>query len=471
MEHCLSPVICVPTRQNVAFSTHELRVEVSVLKGLQNLSLTGLPSEVLRDARDKIRAVLHNSVSWDPLERLVVHLSPQEIPKTGSHLEVPIILACWVALQSELRENPRILSKLSDYRFYGSVDLSGRISRTPASSSLEDADDKAVGPQHFSHLKELFTWVRSNTPLPQVVATSTPATREESESIFVEGRWTERLALFASAVVGEPTLLVGPPGVGKTHLGKWCRSWYMNTCTQSEHEKDRIWKAAGYEKAPRVPDLNPHARTHVSEFLGYRKVGRTMPGLFSLAHGGLMVLDEFPELARDVREIFRNVLDQKELRRFNGHEFSTWPADFWLVATANPCACGQARPRDLSKCRCTRGHLVKYLDRFSGPLLDRFGVQLFVHSTETPEVLELIMDPSMNRVRELLSSSPQVLSQKLLEAQKKFKQRPLLEGTSRHDVKTKRIEIALEICEVPEAIRKALTAHLRLPFLNSRSFR
>ncbi|MEO5666525.1 MAG: ATP-binding protein, partial [Bdellovibrionota bacterium] len=403
MEHCLSPVVSVSTRQNTAFVTHDLRVEVSVLKGLQNLSLTGLPSEVLRDARDKIRAVLHNCVAWDPLERLVIHISPQEIPKVGAHLELPILVACWVALQPELRSDRRILAKLLSRRFYGSVDLSGRISTTPTSRSLEDEDPLAVGARHFSDLRELFAWIVTTVPLP----VPTHAPQEDiapppDTQVRVEGRRFERFALFVAAVLREPVLLVGPPGVGKTHLGKWCRSWYLGPARQASSEKERIWRSAGYESAPRVPFLNPHARTHVSEFLGYKKFGRSLPGLFSLAHGGLMVLDEFPELSRDVREIFRNVLDQKELRRFNGQSFANWPADFWLVATANPCACGQARPRDLSRCRCSRSSLKKYLDRFSGPLLDRFCIQLFMQERSPPDLERIFNAEAMGSIRTLI---------------------------------------------------------------------
>lgn len=472
MEHRLSPVVSVPTRQNTAFIAHELRVEVSVLKGLQNLSLTGLPSEVLRDARDKIRAILHNCVAWDPLERLVVHLSPQEIPKSGSHLEVPILVACWVALQPHLRSDPRILQRIASRRFYGSVDLSGDISSTASSRSLEDEDPLAIGQRNFSRLNDLFDWIVSSKepPTAPTVRPPEPGRAVPAQSVGVEGRHSERFALFVAAVIREPVLLVGPPGVGKTHLGKWCRSWYHGPKRLSSLEKDRIWRSAGYDAAPRVPFLNPHARTHVSEFLGYKRLGRSLPGLFSLAHGGLMVLDEFPELSRDVREIFRNVLDQKELRRFNGQDFSSWPADFWLIATANACLCGEARPRDLSKCRCSRGSLGKYLDRFSGPLLDRFCIQLFVQ--ETPSKLDKILaGAALAPLRELIEGSASDIALALHEARTRFEALPAPNGSTRQRMRVKKISAALTACGVPKPDLDDTLDCLTHPLFDGRNFR
>jgi magnesium chelatase family protein len=471
MEQCLSPVVSVPTRQNSAFLTRELRVEVSVLRGLQNLTLSGLPGEVLRDARDKIRAVLHNSVSWDPLERLVVHLSPQEIPKAGAHLELPITLACWIALQPQLRSDERVLARLKSHRFYGSVDLSGNISATPTSSSLENEDPFSVGARHFSSLAGLFSWIVSEAPLPPTQVEPPNSKQTLREVVPVEGRYVERLALVTAALCSEPILLVGPPGVGKTHLGKWCRSWYPSVQGPTESEKERIWRSAGYEAAPRVPFLNPHARTHVSEFLGYRRQNRSLPGLFSLAHGGLMVLDEFPELSRDVREIFRNVLDQKELRRFNGQEFTTWPADFWLVATANPCSCGQARPKDLSQCRCSRTQLAKYLERFSGPLLDRFGIQLFVNDIDSSNAARLVTSHEFQELRQFLDSRPEEISQRVVEGRRLLSLKTPSITNSRRKMKNQQLDLALSVLGISKKFRETWVEHFTLAFLNQKNFR
>ena len=131
-----------------------------------------------------------------------------------------------------------------------------------------------------------------------------------------------------------------------------------------------------------MPFQNPHSRTHLSEFVGVARHEVPRPGIFTLSHGGLLVLDEFPELARDAREILRNILDEKKVVKNTKAGFCTWPADFWLIMTANPCPCGSARGRDLSKCRCQERLRLQYLARFSGPLLDRVGVKLFLTEEE-----------------------------------------------------------------------------------------
>jgi magnesium chelatase family protein len=472
MEHRLSPVVIVPTRQNTAFVERDLRVEVSVVKGLQNLSLTGLPNEVLRDARDKIRALLHNSLPWDPLERLVVHLAPQELPKTSAHLELPILLACWVALQPELRADAKVLKRLQEHRFYGCVDLSGRLSTTSASESLETGSAIDIGASRFESFERLCAWLVSQDPPPALLPSAPkPSAPHPPAPLHVEGRLVERFALLVAAVIKEPVLLVGPPGVGKSHLGRWCRDWYRDDAESVSKEKDRIWRSAGHAETPRPPFVNPHARTHVSEFLGYKRSGRSLPGLFSMAHGGLMVLDEFPELARDVREIFRNVLDQKQLRRFNGQDFVSWPADFWLVATANPCACGQARPRDLGRCRCTRGQLGKYLDRFSGPLLDRFGLQLFLHETSDAKMKARLESKEMGAIRAVLEGRNETRADFVAGARARLALQEPKTSASRKGVQRQRLLSALEACEVPTEFHDEFLAFFCKPFLDEKSFR
>jgi magnesium chelatase family protein len=184
-----------------------------------------------------------------------------------------------------------------------------------------------------------------------------------------------------------------------------------------------------------------------------------------------MVLDEFPELARDVREIFRNVLDQKELRRFNGQEFSNWPADFWLVATANPCACGQARPKDLSLCRCSRPQLSKYLERFSGPLLDRFGIQLFVNDVDASDAAQLMHSDPLSGLRQFLDSSPEEISERVQAGRQRLGLQARLLASSRRKLKDRLLASALEALEIPPETRGTWITHFSLPFLSQKHFR
>jgi magnesium chelatase family protein len=378
----MSHVIRVSTQQIQGMMQQELYCEAFVLRGLQNFSISGLPDSILRDSKDKLRALLHTFLPWDPLQRLVVHLLPPEFSKCGAHLELAIFIASAVALSEDLQNSETLRSNLEKYRFYGGLSLDGSLIETHETKTLLEADPRGIGPRDFKDVKTLLSALyESDLANHQKRSEAQKSYSQTSSMQRVQGRYNERLALLCAAILEEPTLLVGPPGVGKTYLGSWAR--HLLPPPQDTLTLKRIWSLATDEMTSNeAPFMNPHARAQLAEFVGYRRNNRSYPGYFSLCHQGLLLIDEFPELSRDIREVLRNVLDTREIKTLHGRHFYTWPAKFWLIATANPCACGEAHPRDLSRCRCTRSQLQKYLQRFSGPLLDRLGIQIFMERKE-----------------------------------------------------------------------------------------
>jgi|GEM_PF-993627 len=361
----------------------EITIEVLRARGLQQLSLTGLPGAWLRDSRDKIRSLAARHCPWGPLDRILIHLLPADESKNGAHLELPIVLGCLAALWPEpLSERSRRV--LEDFHWVGALSLEGEIRPTEVSEILErEGGPGLVGPGRFRNLGDAWDFVLSGDPerlppLDQGRASKKFPLAPLEQLPSIRGLQWERAWLAVAAVAQLPVLLMGPPGTGKTLLARWCARLLPEPEATTRREIRRLWALGGSRAAEGAPCLMPHSRAHLAEFIGTLRAGLPRPGFFSLAHGGLLILDEFAELNRDCREILRMVLDQKSFTRSSASGPVAWPADFWLVATANPCPCGGARGQNLAFCRCSTSARVAYENRLSGPILDRMGLVLFV---------------------------------------------------------------------------------------------
>ncbi len=413
-------LVTVSTLQRQGLDNMELRVEAVRHPGTQHFSLSGLPDTQLKDARDKIRSLIHRYCPWGLLDRLIVNIEPAEIIKSGSHLELPIFVATACVLVSKQNERQIFLPKVP---VAGSVDLEGNIRHTHFTKRLQQEGLIFWGPHNVSHVSELMKILALDnfecppSPAEDTQSNNACAHAPTRNKIHVLNREEERLAILCASIGKLPILLLGAPGVGKSHLAKWAASICPTPSSKTQYTLEKIWAAFGMSyQAHSVPQFFPHSRTHIADFVGRKQRGQSMPGYFSLAHGGVLVLDEFPELARDAREIFRLVLEQKSVDCFYSGQFVRWPADFWFIATANPCPCGYAKPNNRSQCSCAFGQWKAYQQRLSGPLLDRFAIKLFMDSkAKAPE--EHDFKPEILAV---LNSSPENLADFIEEKQQKL---------------------------------------------------
>ncbi len=390
----------------------EVAIEAFRSRGLAQFFLTGLPDAWLRDSREKIKALLWEFGQWSAVDKLLVHLLPVEAAKNGAHLELPIVLASLLALSRE--QIPKSTAQnIEKYFFVGSLGLCGNILATPQTSLFEQySPSQCIGPSTYKTLGELWSDIicgelklpKNNSEL------SNKRTYSRIEST-TQGRLTERFLLMAASLQKTHVLMMGSPGIGKSHLAKWAHRLCLSPHSKNRFIIEQIWKLSGQELSYDAPLVQPHSRSNLHEFIGTSKNGLQRPGLWSLAHGGLLILDEFSELNRDSRETLRTILDQKCVLNSQKGENISWPADYWMIGTSNPCFCGWAKT-DYGRCRCSMSQRANYNAKLSGPILDRMGLKLFLKSQE----LHLPDDLKKNFSFELFNAPEEELQQFLSKA-------------------------------------------------------
>ncbi|NCN27252.1 ATP-binding protein [bacterium] len=373
--------VTIKSFQFLGLEKQLIRVEALCSRGLANLNISGLPDTALKESREKVKQLVAQIIDWGPMDKVMVELSPSEHIKSGKHLELAIALACLCVLHRE--DKIPLDSSLSQVTFAGELSLSGEIRETDLTQALRHSElESFIGAEQYKTLEEVWEALKQG----QIASSITPSKERPSFHITkkreaipeVKGRVWERFCLLSACAAELPALLLGPPGIGKSFLSKWAAGLCPEAEADTLKQKQHIWRLAERQEAPLAPIMNPHAKVQLSEFRGVQRAGTEFPGLFSLAHGGTLILDEFAEMNRDVREILRNVIDNKTIEKYSRAGRSQWPADFWLLLTSNPCPCGYARGSDLSHCRCSDSSRITYQNRISGPILSRVGVTLFI---------------------------------------------------------------------------------------------
>jgi magnesium chelatase family protein len=384
---------------------HLVVVEAHIGRGLPSLTLTGLPGAAVNDARDRIRPAVESSgLEW-PLRRIVVNLSPANLRKEGPGLDLPIAVGA-LAASAQVPRPP-----LARYAFVGELSLRGDLVATPgvlsvaiataragldgvvvpAANALEASLVDGLGVVAASSLRDVVGFLKGSWTPPAVAEVREGDADDGMPVDFAEvrGQAHARRALEVAAAGGHNVLLVGSPGAGKTMLARRLATVLPSMSRAEALEVTQLHSVAGSLDGGLVvsrPFRAPHHSVSMAALLGGGS-GYVRPGEVSLAHHGVLFLDEFTEFRRDAVESLRQPLEDGRIvvTRMAGQvEF---PARFTLVAAANPCPCGFEGDQR-RHCRCPPHRVEAYRQKLSGPLLDRIDLRLVVPRLSKRELLD-----------------------------------------------------------------------------------
>ena len=387
-------------------------VEVDLAPGLPGVQLVGLPDKAIQESRERVRSALRNSGFRGPLVRVVINLAPADLRKEGPSFDLPIALALLVASGQLARPQLEGLWCAGELGLDGSLRPCRGVIALAAKAQQHKAQALVVPPENAqeasliegltirtaANLRTLVEQLKGERPWPATGGSSTRSSTQPTKPASwpcLDSSLASR-ALALSAAGGHHLLLVGPPGCGKTRLAHQLPRLLPALSRKEALSITRIHSVAGQlhgidHLQQQRPFRSPHHSCSAAALLGGGRSPR--PGEVSLAHGGVLFLDELAEFPRAVLDQLRQPLEDGAVQISRSQQSTVFPALVTLVAATNPCPCGWHGDRDHG-CRCSISQRQRYWQRLSGPLLDRLDLQLRLERRSAKEVAAVLKQPS-----------------------------------------------------------------------------